>query len=162
MNTLFIFGAKYLFVFSIIIGAIYFFRAPRETKREILILAVFTLPLTFLLGVLANHLYINPRPFVVQNFTPLISHAMDNGFPSDHVLLLSAIAIIFSFFNRKTAIWLWIIALLVGISRIYVGVHHTIDILGSIGIALISGLSVYYVQCVILKIYKNNSRETNE
>ncbi len=162
MDILFIFGAKYLFVLSIILSAVYFFRAPREVKKEIFIFALFTLPLTFLLGVLANHLYINPRPFVVQNFIPLISHAMDNGFPSDHMLLLSAIATIFSFFSRRRAMWLWIIAFLVGISRVYVGVHHWIDIFGSVGIAIISGFSVYYIQRVILGIYKNNFRKTNE
>lgn len=154
MDTLFIFGAKYLFVLSIIMGAIYFLKAPREVRKEIFIFAVFTLPLTFLLGILANHLYINPRPFVVQNFTPLISHAMDNGFPSDHMLLLSSIAVVFGFFSRKRAVQLWIIAFLVGISRVYVGVHHWVDILGSISIAIISGFSVYYIQRVILKAYK--------
>lgn len=162
MDTLFIFGAKYLFLLSIILGAVYFLRAPREFKKEIFVFALFTLPLAFLFGKLANYLYINPRPFVVLNFVPLIPHAMNNGFPSDHTLLLSAIATVFSFFSRKRAIQFWIIAFLVGISRVYVGVHHWIDILGSVAIALISGLSVYYVQRVILKTYKNNSREIHE
>lgn len=154
MNTLFIFGAKYLFVLSIVIGAIYFFRAPREVKKEIFIFALFTLPLAFLLGRLASYLYTNPRPFVDGSVTLLIPHAMDNGFPSDHVLLLSALAIIFSFFSRRTAIWLWIIAFLVGISRIYVGVHHLIDIFGSVIIAIISGYTVFYARRAILKTYK--------
>ena len=57
------------------------------------------------IGVIAlilGHLYYNPRPFVVGNFTPLISHSVDNGFPSDHVLLASAIASILYFFSKKT------------------------------------------------------------
>ncbi len=162
MDALFIFGAKYLFVLSIVIGAIYFLKAPGGTKKEIFIFAVFTLPLTFLLGVLANHLYINPRPFVVDNFVPLIPHAADNGFPSDHTLLVSAIAMFFSFFSRRTALWLWIIAFSVGISRVYVGVHHLTDIFGSVTIAVVSGYAVFYVHRAILKTYKNNYRKTNE
>ncbi|MHB0977938.1 MAG: phosphatase PAP2 family protein [Minisyncoccota bacterium] len=162
MDTLFIFGAKYLYILPIIIGAIYFLKASGETKKEIFIFAVFTLPLTFLLGVLANHLYINPRPFVVDNFAPLIPHAADNGFPSDHMLLVSVIAMLFSFFSRRTALWLWIIAFLVGISRVYVGVHHLTDIFGSVIIAVISGYTVFYAHRAILKTYKNNYRKTNE
>ena len=90
-------------------------------------------------------LYYNPRPFFEENFTPLIPHLADNGFPSDHLLLLSALAILICIFNRHWAVPLWIIALLVGISRIYAGVHHFADIFGSIFIALISAGLVYFV-----------------
>jgi len=156
MDTLFIFGAKYLFILSLIISAIYFIRAPRETKKEILILAIFTLPLTLLISLIAGHFYMNPRPFVVLNFIPLVPHLPDNGFPSDHMLLVSAVAMLFSFFSRKTAMWLWIIAFLVGISRVYVGVHNLVDILGSLVIAFICAYVVYTVRRAILKSIKNN------
>jgi len=154
MDTLFIFGAKYLFILSLILGALYFFRAPKETRREIFIFGIFILPLAFLMAKSAGYFYMNPRPFVVGDFTPLIPHVADNGFPSDHTLLVASVAGLFSLFNRRMALSLWIIVLLVGVSRIYVGVHHTVDILASIGIAILSTYVVYVLRHVILKPIK--------
>lgn len=145
IDSIFIFGAKYLFVLSPIVGAVYFFRTSREEKVDMMIFAFFSLPLTFILSIAAKALYFNPLPFVVKGIEPLLTHAPNNGFPSDHVLLLASIASVLTFFNRKVTISLWIVTLLVGISRIYVGVHHSVDILASIIIALISASAVYAV-----------------
>lgn len=145
MDTIFIFGAEKLFFLSPLLAAYFFYKLPRETQKKVLIFAFFSLPLTFILGMLLRELYVNPRPFVVKGFEPLIHHAPDNGFPSDHVLLLAAIASIVSFFNKKYALALWLIAGIVGLSRMYVGVHHSVDIIGSIGIALFSAYVVYAV-----------------
>ena len=60
--------------------------------KKVLPLGVISLPLTYVLGVIARSLYFNPRPFMVSGVEPLISHAADNGFPSDHTLLLASIA----------------------------------------------------------------------
>jgi undecaprenyl-diphosphatase len=144
-DPLFIFGAEKLFILSPLVAAYFFYKLPRETQKEVVIFAFFSLPLTFILGMFVREIYFNPRPFVVGGFGPLISHAPDNGFPSDHVLLVSAIASIVTFYSKKYAIALWIIALLVGISRMYVGVHHSLDVLGSIFIALLCANIVYAV-----------------
>ncbi len=144
MSTLFIFGAKYLFIVSVIIGMVYFLRQPRQTQINMLRLAIVSLPLIYLVAILAGHIYYNPRPFVVGHFIPLIPHAADNGFPSDHVLFVSAIAIIVSLFSKRIGILLWVIALTVAISRVYVGIHHVADVLGSAIIATAVTLAVFY------------------
>ncbi|MSR87844.1 MAG: phosphatase PAP2 family protein [Candidatus Zambryskibacteria bacterium] len=147
MDTLFIFGAEKLFLLSPLVAAYFFYKLDKVKQKEVLIFAFFSLPLTFILGMILREFYFNPRPFVVNGFEPLIHHAPDNGFPSDHVLLLAAIASIVIFFSKKYAIALWIIVGLIGISRMYAGVHHSIDILGSILIALLSTSVVYAVSC---------------
>ena len=155
MNTLIIFGAKYLFVLSPLLVAWFFYKASRESRKKVIIFTLITLPLAFIIAVTARHFYFNPRPFVVLGFEPLISHTPDNGFPSDHVLLLGTLASIMLFFNRKWSIPLWIITLLVGISRVYAGVHHVVDIGGSILIAL---LSATYAYAIIHKPWKTNNQ----
>ncbi|WP_419188808.1 phosphatase PAP2 family protein [Enhydrobacter aerosaccus] len=65
-----------------------------------------------------------------------MAHTPDNGFPSDHTLLLSALAALASCWNGRLSLLLWFIALLVGAARVYVGLHHPVDILGSILIAI--------------------------
>jgi undecaprenyl-diphosphatase len=141
MDTLIIFGAKYLILLSPIITAYVFLRASREKKREMIVFACIFIPIAFILSLLARALYNDPRPFIVGDFQPLIVHAGDNGFPSDHTLLLATLAVLVSWFERERryATLLWILVVIVGLSRVYVGVHHSIDILGSIAIALLAG-----------------------
>ncbi len=146
MNALLIFGAKYLFVFSILIGLIYFINVPNLLKMRALIFSLFSLALTLLLGKLASYFFYSPRPFVSEHITPLIQHIADNGFPSDHTLLVSSIATIVTFHNKEVGFLLWLIAIIVGVSRVYVGVHHVVDIMGSIFIALFATTVVYIVQ----------------
>ncbi len=136
-DLFFIFGAKYLFLAIIAIAFIYFLSQPKTTKKRIIIFSVVTLPLAYIVAKILSTFYYDPRPFVVGNFVPLIPHAPDNGFPSDHTLISAAFAAVLFPFNKKVAIVASILALIVGISRVYVGVHHPIDILGSIAIAAI-------------------------
>ena len=134
-DLLAIFCAKYLIAFSLILAAIAFLRLARDKQRSMIIFAAIALPIIYLTAVIAGHFYNNPRPFVVLNFVPLIPHGIDNGFPSDHALLASAVASIWTIYNRRIGLVLWGIALIVGIARVYAGVHHPIDIIGSVIIA---------------------------
>jgi undecaprenyl-diphosphatase len=154
-DLLFIFGAKYLFIFSLLISGIYFLKQPFLIKKKMIIFALVSLPMIYSLALFGGHLYNNPRPFVVGNFTPLIPHTPDNGFPSDHVLMVSAVSAILLFFNRRIALFLWVITLLVAISRVYVGVHHPIDVIGSALFSIIGS-------CIAYLIIKNTtSRQEN-
>ena len=135
-NLIFIFGAKYLYLAVIIIVLVWFLIQPRTKQKEILIISCICLPLAYLVAKLASHLYYNPRPFVLGHFKPLISHKANNGFPSHHALLVSAIAAVVLLFSWRISSVLWILTLFVGISRVYVGVHHPVDIIGSIFISV--------------------------
>lgn len=137
LNGLFIFGAKYLYFAAIAAAFFYFLKQPKETKKKIIILGLVSLPMMYAVAKLAGLFYYDPRPFVSGNFTPLIPHADDNGFPSDHALFVAAIASVFYPFSKKESLILFVIALAVGLSRVYVGVHHLVDILGSIVIVVI-------------------------
>lgn len=145
MEALIIFGAKHLFLLSPLILTWLFFKKSAKERGEMFLLGLFSLPLTYLLGLFARALYFNPRPFVEEGLIPLIQHSPDNGFPSDHVLLLAALASLSFPYDKKLSALLWSIALLSGISRVLAGVHHLIDIVGSIVIALISSALVYFV-----------------
>lgn len=135
LDYFFIFGAKYLFVLVLLIALIAFWRADRSLQRQLFILCLVSFPLVFMVARITSGFYYNPRPFVVGNFTPLVAHAPDNGFPSDHLLLLSSVSILFYLLRRKISYWLIAITALVAVSRVYVGVHHTLDILGSVVIS---------------------------
>lgn len=151
MNLFFIFGAKYLVFIIALIAGVFFFKKPRKVQKHMALFAVIALPAIYIAAKIGNMLYNDPRPFVVGNFIPLIPHAPDNGFPSDHTLISSAIAAIICPFNKKLALVLWALALLVGLSRVFVGVHHLIDILGSMVIAGVIGCGVWMAMKKIVK-----------
>lgn len=145
MDTLIIFNAKYLFALAAPICALVFYKlAPGEQKR-LAIFSAIALPLSYILGLVGRSFWYNPRPFVVNNIQPLIEHIADNGFPSDHTLLLATLATITYFFDKRSSAALWAITLIVGLSRILAQVHHTADILGSIAIAILAGSIVHFV-----------------
>jgi len=148
VNYIFIFSAKYLFVLAGIVALIWFWKLPKEEKKEIVIFSIIALPVIYIVSKIGAWLYFDPRPFVVGHFAPLIPHGPDNGFPSDHVLLISAIASIIFPFSKKISAGVWVIAALVGISRVYVGIHHPIDIIGSVIISIV-------VTAVVYLIFKN-------
>ncbi len=145
MNTLIIFCAKYLLVISPLTLLWLFYKCEPAQRKDLALRTFSILGLSYILGLIARTLYYDPRPFVVEGFQPLLQHIADNGFPSDHTLLLAAIAASAGLFDRRVAVLLWLVTLVVGISRILAGVHHSIDIIGSIVIALLAKWIVYFV-----------------
>lgn len=143
MDSFFIFAAEYLYLASIAILGVYFLLQQRSSWTRMALFAIPAGLFALLLGTIANHVYFDPRPFVVGHFTPLVPHAPDNGFPSDHALLVSAVAMIGTLWNRRLGVALWILAVLVAIGRVYVGVHHTVDVVGSIVISSVAVLLTY-------------------
>lgn len=70
-----------------------------------------------------------PRPFVNDASTRLlISHAMDNSFPSDHATLAFAVGGVIVWWRRPLGLVALGCASLVGFARVYVGVHWPSDI----------------------------------
>ncbi len=138
MQTLIIFAAKYLIVLVVFLTSFVFFRQDVMQKKKMLKVGVIGAALTFLLSRLAGWIYFDPRPFVAQHFTPLIAHAADNGFPSDHALLGFTLASIVFFFHRRFGIALAILTLLISAARVSAGIHTWLDILGSFVISILS------------------------
>jgi undecaprenyl-diphosphatase len=152
MESLIIFGASRLTAVIIFVALVFFWKLSDTKKREWAVFVSITLPLIYLVGKISSLLYFNPRPFVVGNFSPLIAHAADNGFPSEHTLLSAAMAALVYFFNKKLGSVLFVLALLVGAARVLAGVHHALDVAGSITIAFGVALFIFkYILPLVLK-----------
>lgn len=151
MNLLLIFFAKYLFLLPIIILGVFWSLRSWPSQQKIFVFAGLSLLVVYLTAQVAGHLYFDPRPFVVGHFTPFIRHAPDNGFPSDHALLVFTLASIGFFLSRKLGIVLLAIALLVAVARVYVGLHHPIDVIGSALISIVLTSAVYLFLSFLLR-----------
>ena len=82
------------------------------------------------------------RPFVELGVSPQAAYMNNPGFPSDHVLFAMAItlAVLFAAKQRKLAIILAILTILVAIGRVMALVHTPVDVVGGIIIASIGAL----------------------
>ena len=139
--------AKYLYIVIIVLAIIYGLLQPRPVQKKMLIVAIISLPLILIFAKIASHFFYDPRPFVSLHIKPLIPHAPDNGFPSDHTLISAAFASVLFVFNKKWGVIAGVLAILVGISRIYAQIHSPIDILGSVIISIV----VVWIVVICLK-----------
>ncbi len=138
MDLIIIFGAKQLIILSALVTLSVLWILPSRDRVRFTILLIIALPLAYVLAKIAGHLYFNPRPFVVGNFEPLVQHGVDNGFPSDHTLLSSALAAAVTTIRPRIGAVLWITAIVIGTCRVLAGVHHALDIIGAIVIAALA------------------------
>ena len=137
MNTLIVFIAQYLIIASVLGVVGYGLTLTREQKINFAIHTLVGGVVSLALIKLAGLLYNDPRPFVSDHITPLIHHAADNGFPSDHTSLTAFLGFLVFMYSRKLGLALLGIALLVGSARIAAGIHHPIDIVGGFVIGAI-------------------------
>lgn len=132
MKPLIAFAAAYLYI-PVILGEILLVALKYRARwKELLLAALFIGGLSFGVALVLNGLVQDPRPFVEQGFTPLVPGSSDNGFPSDHTLLLAATAAVLMTVNAWAGGAGLLLALLVGYARVQAGFHHMLDIVGSL------------------------------
>ncbi|MHB1461293.1 MAG: phosphatase PAP2 family protein [Armatimonadota bacterium] len=123
IKELAILGANYLLFLVPPIALFVFWRASIEHRKTLLLRGIIVLIIGVILAKLGGLAYYEPRPFVVNHIHPLIPHADDNGFPSDHTLAISAIALLLAPFSLPAGGVTLLIAVLVGISRMVCHLH---------------------------------------
>ncbi len=138
VNSIIIFVARYFLFLSVAIVAVYWLRTSRSMKIKLGWQLVVGGAIALVLSAIASHLYYDTRPFVSQHLVPLIAHAPDNGFPSDHALFTSFLGFTILLYSRRLGALLLLIALLVGAARVAAHIHNPIDIVGSFVIAAIA------------------------
>lgn len=134
----------YLFL---LIFAIAWFRGSYEVKTGIIKAFIFT-AITLLMSEVLSAVLNTPRPFVMDVGRTLIEHAPTGSFTSNHMSIFSGIAFAYYFSPQRDLgrILIWT-AWLVAWSRVYVGVHFPIDMLGAFLMAItvnLAGLPLWW------------------
>jgi undecaprenyl-diphosphatase len=83
----------------------------------------------------------------------LIGRKGSNSFPSSHAMNMFAQAMLLTLLYRRkrVAITAFSFAAIIGFSRIYVGVHYPLDVLGGAVFGVMVGGFVYYLYIIISK-----------
>jgi undecaprenyl-diphosphatase len=110
-------------------------------KQYTVLYTTLSVIIALLVNVVIHAVYYHSRPFVSHDVHQLVPHAADSSFVSDHSVLVFSIAFVFLLRGEKLKYVALIWAVLVGVSRMYVGVHYPLDILGAAFLTFItSGL----------------------
>jgi undecaprenyl-diphosphatase len=140
VNTLIAFLANYLiFGMAAVFAMLWLFLDPRATKLLVAGSAVAGLLITFALILLAAKLHTDSRPFVQNpSLHPLIKHAADNGFPSDHSAGAGLIAALAVWRHRVLGAILGAAAIVVAAARVAAHVHHVQDVVAGLAIGVVA------------------------
>lgn len=118
-------------------------RSDRVHVRHMLVAA----GLSLLLGLALNQVILlfvhRQRPYDAGLTHLLIAKSTDPSFPSDHATASAAIALAFLLHGmRRESLWFSAAAIIVMISRVYIGTHYVSDVLGGALTALAAAAAV--------------------
>lgn len=145
LNPAFYVIAEYMVYVLALSALLYWFTRTNE-NRMMVVCATSTFVLAELFGKVAGLLHFNQQPFAeLPNVNQLVEKAVNNSFPSDHTILFFSFCMSYWLFKKKGGFLWMLLAVCVGISRIWVGVHYPADVIVGALISIGSALTVYLV-----------------
>ncbi len=141
LDAVIIFNAVFLIYFVFAIASLLNLKALINKQYSKVFIFIISILLALFLFRIATLIYVNERPFVVYEINQLVDREPGRSFPSRHTTIAFALSIgSILLFNVKIGGFLICLSSIIAFSRIYVGLHHPVDILGAIIIAIITGI----------------------
>ncbi|AGY77898.1 phosphatase PAP2 family protein [Clostridium autoethanogenum] len=145
LDSIMIFFSKDVpYIFMAVVAAVFILGIVKTNSdyRKIafstFVITVINLILSFIIG----GIYYKDRPFVHNKVNLLFTHVKDASFPSDHAMGTMSIALGLGKYNNILSLMLTILSVIVGFSRVYVGQHYPMDVIGAY--MIVCGTSYIY------------------
>ncbi len=151
MDYIVIFSAKYLGYILFVAFLILFLK--NRNKNFLFIPLIPALVSRFVFTEIIRFFYFRPRPFVENGIVPLIEHASSASFPSGYSAFFFALSAGVYSYNKKAGIWFFIVSSLIGLARVFAGVHYFTDVLGG---AAIGVFSFWFVSSLYKRLLKKD------
>ena len=140
-------------------------------KKRLLAVAIFSI-FVLVLTDQSSSTFLKPfferlRPCKVMEVHLLVGCGSGYSFPSSHAANIFGQAMFFGILYRRLAKYLVIFAFLVGVSRVFVGVHYPLDVVAGaiLGTAMALGMKLVYTRYVqnshILRGFNRRGNDEN-
>jgi undecaprenyl-diphosphatase len=117
-------------------------RKQVSAQRQLVIKVAMALVISMTASWTLGHLFPHDRPFVDHIGYNFLHHSADDSFPSDHGTVIFTFALAFLLWHRLwSGVVLMAIAAAIAWSRVYLGVHWPLDMLGGLLVGMIGCLS---------------------
>ncbi|WP_337034241.1 undecaprenyl-diphosphatase [Paenibacillus illinoisensis] len=133
--------AMYLFV----IGLLVYWCSRKKSYRKMVVSAVVSVVLGLGISFIIGHLFYRDRPFVDYTVLKLIPHQANASFPSDHSIIVFAVAVQFLIYRRKEGLAWLALASMIAFSRVWTGVHYPLDVVGGAFLGTTVSIGVQFV-----------------
>ncbi len=101
----------------------------------------------FIVVEIIRWLYFRPRPFVDEQVNQLLEHSASGSFPSGHAAFFFALSVIIYLHNKKAGWAFFAASFLIGLARVFVGIHYPLDILAGVLIGILFGWLIHFFLC---------------
>ena len=117
----------------------WWFGEPRPQTRHACVAAAASFALGLGLAQVILLFIHRDRPYDAGISHLIIDKTVDWSFPSDHAIAATSIVLAWAMNGMRRWLWVFIgLAVLICVSRIYVGMHYASDILGGMAVALVA------------------------
>ncbi len=153
LDSFMVFCATYLIYVMVLVVLVYVAVGYKKWRDMALVTFVSAFFARFVIGSGIRYFYHHARPdgAILIQLHLLITKELASSFPSGHSIFAFAMATAVYLYNKKAGLWFYLAAFLVGIARIFVGVHWPLDILGGIILGIPSAIACNW----LFKKYKH-------
>ena len=148
LDKIMIFSSKTIpYVLMAIVVLVYFYGVIKKNKdiRLSSVNTVIKCAIGMIISQVIGEFFYFPRPFVNNDVNLLYEHSLSASFPSDHSLGSMSIALGLNVGIGVLSKINMFLAVFVGFTRVYVGHHYPLDVIG--------GFILAYIICVVYNKY---------
>ncbi len=152
IDSLGIFFADYLaYILAIYLLLVLFWPKGNTAKNRAMALLglVAGLIARFVVKTIILLFYLRPRPYMVLPYAHklIFTITSDNfqSFPSGHAIFFFALSAVIYRFNRGLGAFFFACSIIMGIARVFVGVHWPSDIIGGMVLGVLVGMGINWL-----------------
>lgn len=142
LDTFAIFFAKYFGYILVILLVLFLIKNFKKYWQMVIQAIAAGLVAKFIIAEVIRYFLPRARPFVENSINVLINHSSAPAFPSGHSAFFFAVSTVVYFYNKKAGLLFFGASFLIGLARVFSGIHWPSDILSGAIVGIFSALFI--------------------